>query len=180
MVSPGCPAGSGFAAREQLELVGVWVELFEQLIGLVWKPPANSRIQVAVVAPAQIEQLRAGVPSLRDATLISVIAYAGLRPGEALALTWGDILEQTLLVNKSLSLGETKDTKTRVNRTVSLRPALAQDLREWRLASGRPDSSEPVFPASGGGYWSDHEYRNWRTRVFKPAVARVGIVCDCP
>jgi integrase len=28
--------------------------------------------------------------ALRNATLISVLAYAGLRPAEALALRWGD------------------------------------------------------------------------------------------
>ena len=41
-----------------------------------------------------------------------------------------------------------RTTKTRINRTVPLRSALAQDLREWKLASGRPDDSEPVFPST--------------------------------
>jgi len=44
--------------------------------------------------------------SPRDATLISVLAYAGLRPGEALALQWRDIREQTILVERAISLGE--------------------------------------------------------------------------
>ena len=35
----------------------------------------------------------------RDATLISVLAYAGLRPQEALALRWRDVGERTLMVN---------------------------------------------------------------------------------
>jgi integrase len=29
------------------------------------------------------------------------------------------------------------------------------DLAEWRLASGRPADSSPVFPAHHGGLWSD-------------------------
>ena len=37
------------------------------------------------------------VSAPRDATLISVLAYAGIRPGEALALQWRDIREQTIL-----------------------------------------------------------------------------------
>ena len=41
----------------------------------------------------------------RDATLISVLSYAGLRPGEALGLRWGDIRERTLLVQRAISLG---------------------------------------------------------------------------
>ena len=32
----------------------------------------------------------------RDATLVSVLAYAGLRPGEALALRWSDVRERTI------------------------------------------------------------------------------------
>jgi integrase len=48
---------------------------------------------------------------LRDATLVSGLAYAGLRPGEALALTWAEVGERTILVEKALALGVTKTTK---------------------------------------------------------------------
>jgi integrase len=86
----------------------------------------------------------------RDATLISVLAYAGLRPGEALGLRWGDVREQTLLIQRAISLGEESDTKTRQHRTVRLVAPLATDLRSWRMASGRPADSELVFPGKGG------------------------------
>jgi integrase len=52
----------------------------------------------------------------RDATLISVLGYAGLRPGEALGLRWGDVRERTLLIQRAISLGEESDTKTRRHR----------------------------------------------------------------
>ena len=32
-----------------------------------------------------------------DATLVSVLAYAGLKPGEALALTWSDVRDRTIM-----------------------------------------------------------------------------------
>jgi integrase len=38
-----------------------------------------------------------------DATLISVLAYAGLRRGEALALRRRDIREQTVLVERAMA-----------------------------------------------------------------------------
>jgi hypothetical protein len=38
------------------------------------------------------------------------MAYAGLRPGEALALRWTDVRAQTLLIQRALSLGEDADT----------------------------------------------------------------------
>jgi integrase len=56
----------------------------------------------------------------RDAALISVLASAGLRPGEALALQWDDVRDNTLLVERALSLGEEADTKTTMHRTVRL------------------------------------------------------------
>jgi integrase len=78
------------------------------------------------------------VVSPRDATLISILACAGLRPGEALALRWGDVRERTLLIQRSISLGTEADTKTRQHRTVRLLAPLASDLRVWRVAAGRP------------------------------------------
>jgi integrase len=44
----------------------------------------------------------------RDATLISVLAYAGLRPTEALTLRWGQVRDRTLVVNA----GKTGQTRT--------------------------------------------------------------------
>jgi integrase len=37
---------------------------------------------------------------MRDATLVCVLAFAGLRPGEALALEWRHIRERTILVDR--------------------------------------------------------------------------------
>ena len=51
----------------------------------VRKAPRPRRPEVRPLPPVTIERMRAA-SSPRDATLISVLAYAGLRPGEALAL----------------------------------------------------------------------------------------------
>ena len=112
---------------------------------------------------------------MRDRMLVSLIAYAGLRPGEALALRWGDLGEHSVFVTKAVALGEAKSTKTGKERVVHLMKPVIQDLNEWRLASGRPDDGTLVFPASDGGLWKDHDYRNWRKRVFKPAASLLGI-----
>jgi hypothetical protein len=66
------------------------------------------------------------------------LAYAGLRPGEALAPTWSHIRDRTILVERAVALGELKTTKTARTRTVRLLAPLAADLREWRIAQGRP------------------------------------------
>lgn len=43
------------------------------------------------MAPMEVELLRAAVPTPRDVVLVGLLAYAGLRPEEALALTWGSV-----------------------------------------------------------------------------------------
>jgi len=110
---------------------------------------------------------------LRDATLVSVMYQAGLRPGEALFLRWEHIRERTILVEGALAFGEDKGTKTEEARTVPMTPTLAEDLAAWRLACGNPADSEYVFPARDGLGWEDHDWRNWRRRVWKPAVQAV-------
>ncbi len=139
----------------------------------VRKAPRPRRPEVRPLPPATIERMRAA-SSPRDAALISVLAYAGLRPGEALALQWRDIREQTILVERALSLGEEKDTKTAAHRTVRLLPPLAADLREWRLRSGRPADKAPVFPSAAGTLWSQAAYQSWRRRAFRRALDGAG------
>jgi integrase len=52
------------------------------------KPPRkNSRRVPPALSIAEVEAIRAAMKQ-PDATLISLLAYAGLRPGEALALKW--------------------------------------------------------------------------------------------
>lgn len=140
----------------------------------VRKAPRPRRQEVRPLAPAVIERMRA-VSEPREATLISVLAYAGLRPGEALALQWRDIREQTILVERAVSLGEEKDTKTTAHRTVRLLPPLAQDLRAWRLRSGRPTDHQLIFPSAHGTVWTLAAYQSWRRRAFARALEGAGI-----
>jgi integrase len=111
----------------------------------------------------------------RDAVLLSVLAYAGLRPGEALALTWGHVRERTILVEQAVSHGEIKATKTGQTRTVRLLGPLASDLAEWRLVCRRPASGVLLFQAYDGDCWSRDDWANWRNRVFGPAAATAGL-----
>jgi integrase len=125
-------------------------------------PPAV----VEAVRSVLLEQGRLG-----DATLVSVIAYAGLRPQEALALQWGHVRRRTILVEQALVDGQLKGQKTgRPPRTVDLLAELARDLAEWSLAAGRPAPDAYVFPAASGGPWRDHDWRNWRRRVYVPSA----------
>lgn len=136
------------------------------------RPPRREEVQP--LPPTTIEAMHAALDA-RDATLISVLAYAGLRPGEALGLRWGDVREQTLLVQRAISLGEESDTKTRQHRTVRLLAPLAADLRLWRMAAGRPGDSELVFPGNEGQPWTQAAYQSWRRRAFNRATQAAGL-----
>jgi integrase len=87
----------------------------------------------------------------------------------------GDIRERTILVQRSVSLGEEADTKTRQHRTVRLLAPLGADLREWRLATGRGDDMEFVFPGKGGQPWTQATYQSWRRRAFRRASLAAGL-----
>jgi integrase len=88
--------------------------------------------------PEDIERLRAVLledGDHRSATLVSVLAYAGLRPGEALGLEWHHVRDHTLLIEQAVSEGRLKRQKTnRVDRTVDLLEPLAEDLADWKAA----------------------------------------------
>jgi integrase len=129
---------------------------------------------VRPLAPSVIEAIRRRL-DVPDSTLVSVLAYAGLRPGEALGLRWTDIRDRTILVERAVSLGELKETKTRQVRTVQIIGPLVADLAQWRIAAGRPPDNDLVFPSANGLPWNEGRWRNWRRRVFRPAAEAVGL-----
>lgn len=149
------------------------------------KPPATLQRIPRPFPPLVVERIRfrmrgratkdaAKVRPLADACLVALMAYAGLRPGEALALTWGDVGTQTLAIDKALSLGEVAPTKTRNARSVPLATPLARDLDELRKARKSPTDDQLVIPNRAGGPWSPSEYNNWRNRVWTPTMQLLG------
>lgn len=65
-------------------------------------------------------------------------------------------------------------TKTRSVRTVRLLAPLAADLREWRLASGRPDDAALVFPGIDGRTVTREAWKSWTRRTWADAWKAVG------
>ena len=86
-------AGAGrVAVRQALDLLSTLLQravegerIPTNPVRLVRRAPRPRREEVRPLAPRTIEAMRAAA-SPRDATLLSVLAYAGLRPSEALAL----------------------------------------------------------------------------------------------
>jgi integrase len=179
-------AGAGrVALRHAFDLLGSILEralesgrVARNPVRVVRKVQRPRRREVRPLAPETVEALRQA-SSPRDAALVSVLAYAGLRPQEALALRWGDARERTLLIERAVSLGVEKDTKTHAHRTVRLLAPLREDLLEWRMRSGRPDAEGLVFPGPSG-LWSKTTYDNWRKRAFDRACKAVALAAVRP
>lgn len=156
-----------------------WGEAAANPVSVVRKPRQGRKRAVAPLAPEAVELLRAELlrrGSPLSAALVSVLAYAGLRPGEALALEVRHVRDQTILVEQALSDGELKVQKTgRQYRTVDLLPILGDELRESMHATGARDPEALVFPRADGGVWRGDCWNNWRNRHFHPAAAAAGL-----
>ena len=94
--------------------------------------------------------------------LIATLVYAGLRIGEATALTWQDID----LANGRICVG---DSKTEAGiRQVEILPALRDELLGHRQTNADAGPDALVFPTSIG---SRRDKDNARERVIRPVVA---------
>jgi integrase len=121
------------------------------------KPRYERAREPHIFLPADVEKIRNRLGP-RDRTLVSVLAYSGPRPEEVVCrLQWDDVGERAIRY---------RDQKRHRVRFTPLLGPLAEDLREWFLASGRPSGTPPVFPAHDGGFWSQDDWRNWRQRVW--------------
>lgn len=130
-------------------------------VALVRKPSQRREREPDVVPPSTVEAIRAQLDR-RDATLVALLAYAGLRPeSEAVVLRWSKVGERRISVHA---------TKTNRERQVTLLGPLAEDLAAWRkVSTGRG----LVFPQNGD--WTRDDWRNWTRRVYRPAAIRAGL-----
>ena len=192
-------AAAGLAPASQRKVLAIlqgvlqraveWRRIPSNPARLVRKPTARAKRKVVPLPPATVEAIRGHFLAdgrLRDATITSVLAYSGLRPGEMRALTWGHIRERTIHVEQAVSSDEVGPTKTGHERTVRLLSPLASDLAEWRLASGVPAADEFVFPSVArdrgrrGSVWTDRGWNAWQREQFTPAAEAVGVPGGVP
>ncbi len=157
-----------------LERAVEWRHLDTNPVRAVRKPSQHRTRVVRPLAPKTIEAMRAYLLSTDrrlDATLVSVLAYAGLRPGEAIGLRWHDIGERTILVERSVAFGQLKSTKTSGTRSVRLLQPLNEDLHAWRAKTARDAETDLIFPSPDGSPWNADRARNWRKNAFAQAAA---------
>jgi integrase len=85
----------------------------------------------------------------------------------------------TLLIEQKLVRGQivTGQKNQRTIRTIRLLEPLGQDLAAYASQTRRVGL---LFPRADGEPWRDHDSRNWRKRVFRPATEAIGLVSARP
>lgn len=143
------------------------------------KPTARRERAVVCLSPSQVESLREAFLDdgrLYAATLVSLVAYAGLRvPEEVLALEVRHIGRRTILVEQRNIDGKIipgQKVRHAKPRTVDLLEPLREDIRAHMLRYGIREGL--LFPGKHGA-WRRHDVGNFRRRVWRPTVERVGL-----
>ncbi|GIF02442.1 tyrosine-type recombinase/integrase [Paractinoplanes rishiriensis] len=130
------------------------------------------RLERPVLTPAEVEKLTCGMRLPRDRALVRLLAYGGLRIGEALALRWSDINFKGRTVTIRLSVEDTTGklvvgpTKSYAVRTVDLPDAVIEEIQGLRK------TALLIFPSRLGRHL---RYRNWRRDQWDKAVVRSGV-----
>jgi integrase len=92
---------------------------------------------------------------------VQFLALTGFRPEEAIALTWADIKNSSIIVSRAYSQGILKETKTYELRNFHINSQLG------KLLQGLTSTQKLVFPAPEGEYINQH---NFSERYWKPIV----------
>jgi integrase len=155
-----------------------WVQV--NPVKAVRKPSARRERAVVCLAPAQVEKIRAALVAngkLYAATMVSLVAYQGLRtPEELLALEVKHVRKNTLLVEQRNVVGKIvggQKVRGFHPRAIDLLDPVRRDVQEYLLATGI--RSGLLFPRRDGEPWRLHDYNNWRRRVWKRAREAAGV-----
>jgi integrase len=155
-----------------------WVQV--NPVKAVRKPSARRERAVVCLAPAQVEKIRAALIAngkLYAATMVSLVAYQGLRtPEELLALEVKHVRKNTLLVEQRNIVGKIvggQKVRGFHPRAIDLLDPVRRDVQEYLLATGI--RSGLLFPRRDGEPWRLHDYNNWRRRVWKRGREAAGV-----
>lgn len=132
------------------------------------------------IAPSVVEEIRDWFLAHKrpqDATLVSVMAYAGPRPEEAWAMKWSNLHGPRYYVEHKNVDGEIvpkrPGDKKGGPRWIDLPQAVKLDLNELRIASRDPGGL--IFGRADGTPLRKSDRGNWRRRWFSKAIEAAGV-----
>jgi integrase len=108
---------------------------------------------------------------------VLVLAYCGLRPGEAIALRRRHLDDLgRLTVRGAVTEHKGKliegDTKTHRSRLVQVPGSVLLELRDHMAANVASDQDAPIFSTPTG---TRVRLSNWRQKVWQPAIKKSGL-----
>jgi len=109
----------------------------------VSRPRQRRHRAVRPPTPERVKIIRAALDSDVDQALVTLLAYVGLRPQEALAAVWGDITGGKLVMDAA---------KTGRTRVVPLLLIVRTELAALQLRQGRPGPAAPIIATPAGTY----------------------------
>jgi integrase len=139
--------------------------------------PRVERRAMKFLEPQQVRRLLDAAEGERLGALVVVLVTAGLRIGEALALTWDDVnlrrgemrVDKTVMEAKGplqIAHPKTAAGKRMIVLTQRAIKALRRRL-ELAKAEGYARKSDPIFPTTTGTY---QRRKNFTARVFQPLL----------
>lgn len=178
-------AGLGVGASQTRQVHGVFARVLDWCVPdripsnparsvPLAKPPEGRKVYLTA---EQVEQLADAIEGATSRALILVLAYVGVRIGEAMAIKARGVdlkarrvrIEATLVESTGGGLVE-NPPKTGKARTVPLPASVAAELEPLVKACPEPDSY--VFRTPTG---TPLRQGNWRRRAFNPAVKAAGL-----
>ncbi len=181
-------ASAGVSSSKVIESYGVLKRVLDRAVrdrALSTNPcslrsgrlPRRPQKDRPVLSPQEVEELATSMRREDDRVLVRLLAYGGLRIGEALAVRRRDVdvVGGRLTVRESVSeVGgrlEVGATKTYAVRTITLPDSLAEELRR-RLLDCPAEPTALVFGNRSGGH---RRYRVLRRDSWDPAVRAVNV-----
>lgn len=147
--------------------------------------PRNSHTEHLFLDLQQVSEFLDACNSEEWGAFFTVLIMAGLRPGEALGLQWGDVDGNVLRVRRALvrvacQTASLSDTKTGRSRVIPLGEAAVSALRDHRRRQAERRISlgvayndrDLIFSNELGGFADSH---NIVSRHFKPLLRRLGL-----
>jgi integrase len=175
----------GASRAKIIEALGVLKRILDRVVRdkvLPYNPCADRAVTLPrkqptkrpVLSPAEVDKIALGCSHERDKLLIRLLAYGGLRIGEAFALHWSavDIEGRAVTIRESVESNNgtvhVGPTKTYATRTIDVPAKLAAQLGDYRERS----TSKLVFPNRQGTHL---RYRNWRRDIWDRATAKAKV-----
>lgn len=131
-----------------------------------------------IVTPQEFRDLLEEL-SVRDRAMVLLAGSIGLRRSELIALTWGDLNEETLevTVRRSCVRNRIGNTKTEGSaRPVPLHPLVLDALLEWKKESAYRESTHFLFASARMDGEKPLSPDSILKRSIRPALVRAGIV----